>query len=142
ERDGAADRAGIGAEAALPETVADDRDGRRLRLFLGREAAAERRLGAEQREEIGGDDLHGYLLGLVPVRVVHLVERDRRHVAEHGVLRAEILEIEVRERQVAGGALLGGREEQQRPRIADRQRPQQQPGGRDRDSGLWADTPS
>src|SRR4029078_9623735 len=40
ERDGAADRAGIGAEAALPETVADDRDGRRLPRFLGAAGAA------------------------------------------------------------------------------------------------------
>ena len=49
----------------------------------------------EQGEIVAGDDLHGNLLGLLPVAVVHLRERERRHVREDGVLRAQVPEIQM-----------------------------------------------
>ena len=94
--------------------MADDGDRRGLRLFFGAEPAAQRRLGAEQRKEIRGHDLDRDLFRLLPVAVVHLVEGQRRHVGEHGVLRAQILEIQMREREVARVALIGRRDHDQR----------------------------
>ena len=66
ERQRLADDRGIGAEAPLPEAMADDGDRRRTATSSsGRNAAAERRLRAEQREIVAGDELRRDLLGFV-----------------------------------------------------------------------------
>ena len=106
ERDRLADDLRIRAEAALPETLAEHRNRRGLGLFLRQEPAAERRLGPEQREVVAGDELRRDLFGFLPRAVVHRGEGERPHVGERCVLRAEVLEIEVRNRQVAGVALI------------------------------------
>ena len=76
----AADDLAVTAEAILPIAVADDEDAVVAQdLFVGTEAAAELRLGAEGGEEIGGDaEAVRHLGGLAGLGEAHVRDRRRR----------------------------------------------------------------
>ena len=79
----------------------------------GRKRPAERGLRAEHREVVAADDLQRNLLGLGAGAPVHLGEGERRHLGEDLVLVAQVLVIEMRERQVAGISLVGHEDRRQ-----------------------------
>ena len=70
--------------------------------------------------------------------VVHLVEREGRHVGEDGGLGAQILEIQMGERQVPVIALVGRRDDDERRGVGDGQRPEQQRVDEAEDGGVGA----
>ena len=139
ERQRLADDRRVASQAALPEAMADDHDRRRLLVVFGREPAAERRLDAEQREVVAGDHLRRDLLRLGPAAPVQLREGERRHPGEHLVLVAEVLVVEMRERQVARVALVEHEDRHQPVRLGHGHRLQQDDVDHAEDRGVRAD---
>jgi hypothetical protein len=83
----AADDPGIGAEARLPDRMAEDHDAARsLRSLLSREGAPERRPCSQDREEVGRHLRRGHGFGLAAAGQVQARVLDERHLLEDVVL--------------------------------------------------------
>lgn len=81
ERDGLAEDVGVGAEARLPEAVAQHRNPRRARgVLAGRERATEDRLPPQQVEGVGRDGSD-----LQPLRLAELRHVGRRVVEQRDI---------------------------------------------------------
>jgi hypothetical protein len=130
---------GVRPQAALPEPVAQHRDRRRPPVLLGQEAAAERRLRPEQREVVARDHLRGDLLGCGAARPVQLREGDRRHLREDLVLVAQVLVVEVRQRQLARIPLVAHVHRREPAGILHRDRLQHRRVDQAEDGGVGAD---
>jgi hypothetical protein len=142
QRERLADDIGIAAEAALPEAVADDRDRRGLEIFVGMERAPAREVGAEKREVIAGDDLKNDLLRRGPAAPIDLRKGHRRHLGEDVILIAQILEVEMRDRQVAGIPLVGRENRREPIGFPDRDRLQHRDVHEAENRGVRADAES
>ena len=129
----------VAAEASLPESVAEHDDRHGLVVFFRQERTAHRGLSAEDREIVAAHHLHGNLLGLGAGAPVHLGEGEARHLREHLVLVAQILVVEVRERQIAGIALVGHEDRGQPIRFVHGNRLEQRRVHEAEDRGVGAD---
>ena len=139
DRERPADDGRIAAEAAFPEPVGQHDHRSRLDVLFSREAAADRRLRAQHGEVAAGGDLQQDLFGGVAVAPVHLREGERRHLGEHLVLRAQILVVQVRQREVARIARVGHEHGRETAGLLDGNRPEQDRVDQAEDSGVGAD---
>ena len=92
ELHGASDDGGVGAEAPLPQTVAEDDDGVALRHFVlfRAEGSAEGRAHSQQVEVGLGDELRGDALGLIDAGERHGAGIECGHGFEGAALGAPI----------------------------------------------------
>ena len=108
--DAVADNRPIAGKAALPETVAENHPPFAADLFLvGPEAATDRRLDAERREEVGGDVESLDLLRLVAADQIGVPPVDRGEPLEHVRLLLQIEEVGRRDRLAAVDVVLDAR---------------------------------
>ena len=80
---------------------------------------------SEHREEIRRDDLRWDLLRFLAVVVVDLVERHRGQVGQRVGLRAQVLEVEMRDGEIPRIPLIRRRHDDERRGIGNRQRAEQ-----------------
>ena len=136
-----ADDAGIAAVAPLPHRVAQQDRGRGGDgVVIGLERAAERGLGAEQREVVGGDEADAQLLGIVLAGQRRGGRPDGAEAVEPRGAVVEVLQLGTRERRprIALGGLIGPHEHQP-IRIPEGQRLDQQRVGDAEDGGVGGD---
>jgi hypothetical protein len=112
---GAADRGAVAPEAALPESVADEADGRDARRFVGwRERSTDERLDAEHGKEAARHAPHLDALRLVDAGDVARHRLVAGDIGERSGVRAKIEELGERHRHLAVAEVRRDRDEPRR----------------------------
>jgi hypothetical protein len=141
--DRSADNRGVAAVASLPEAVTQDRNPRAVhRVFLGREAAADGELRAEDREQPVGDVYsadplrHPCVIGNREVADPAV----RAHPHQRSALACEVEEIGGRQIPDLAGFAIDADDAHQRVRVGIWQRPQQHRTDDGEHRGVGADS--
>ncbi len=137
EQDRTADDVAVGAEAAAPDGIAQDRHGLALGTpFLFCEGATELRLDSEQGEKVGRDARDRHLQCFAVSGEVEVIVRPYSHRFKR--LVAVAYELIARQRHAGTPVLI--RSEAHKPiRVTIRKWPQQQRVGHGEDGGVRAD---
>ncbi len=141
ERDGFAQDGGVGREAPLPETVAEDDDGKAF--FAGQEAAAEVHADLRDIEKVGGGGLSPDALWLA-----FATDRGRQKlvISSYAGKRMGLVANVGVERQgkaiAAAVAIMRGMKRHERAGIADRRGPQHEAADHGEDGGVGGNAES